>query len=486
MTHEAERDYEDQPTLFIFNNVFNREHAFRIYADDDISSSMVEEADFDPEQMTIILVHGWLGGIHNELWLSEAKNAALQGSFARRYNSAQFYTTSRNMSSSARNSSINNELPEMNYVNEDLKAQKNGDRQQRQHQYRYQSQSQSQKQQQQQHNHFRPNVIIVDWSEFAQGTLYTATQNSHKVARRLARLLEQLTTIGKLKPELMHCLGHSIGTHICGQAARKAFPPSRFDLDRPDYIPVGDPQIDNSLRAIRRNHLPRQRMGRITALDPGGFCYELGIKNETTYLGLRPSDAILVDAYYSNRSPFGNKYQVATYNVRINNGYFQRSCSVWRNPEVATEYFRAAVRFTLGNIGHNDILTCDHYFATRFASQLLPKSCSYVAYACDSYRNYLRGRCGLCNSPRQCYPMDFEYQRANASISNAIEQMLRYSTLKHDEFGKQQDLFGGETAQPPGGVPYASRQIYYMKVDYDKPYCGKFIMLQYIISYYII
>lgn len=461
LTHESERDYEDQPTLFVFNNVFNREHAFRIYADDDITSSMIEDADFDPEQMTIILVHGWLGGIHKELWLSEAKNAALQGSFARRYNSAQFYI---NQNTSFPNNLSSNIEPE-GYTSSrgPIEVRQKQQKKQKQH---YHDRTQ---------DHFRPNVIIVDWSEFAQGTLYTATQNSYKVSRRLARLLEQLVSVGKLRPELMHCLGHSIGTHICGQAARKAFPPSHSDLNEPDLIPVTDPQLNSSLNAINR-HLPRKRMGRITALDPGGFCYELGIRNESTYLGLRPSDAILVDAYHSNRSPFGNKYQVATYNVRINNGYFQQPCSVWRNPEIASEYFRAAVRFTLGNVGHNDILTCDHYFATRFASQLLPKSCSYVAYACDSYRNYLKGRCGLCNSPRQCYPMDFEYQRPNASISNAIERMLRYSTLRHDEFRRnRQGGSGGSlpTEGPPGGVPYANRQIYYMKVDYDKPYCGK-------------
>lgn len=416
---------------------------------------MIKEADFNPEQMTIILIHGWLGGIHNELWLTEAKNAALQGGFARLYNSAQFYLNQNISLSDNLSSSFENEPKNFFKSEESLQAQ----------------QQQHFVDQWHQGNHFRPNVIIVDWSEFARGTLYTATQNSYKVSRRLARLLEQLATVGKLKPELMHCLGHSIGTHICGQAARKAFPPSRFDLNEPDQIPANDPQLNSSLSALRR-HLPKKRMGRITALDPGGFCYELGIRNESTYLGLRPSDAILVDAYHSNRSPFGNKYQVATYNVRINNGYFQQPCSVWRNPEVASDYFRAAVRFTLGTIGHNDILTCDHYFATRFASQLLPKSCSYVAYACDSYRNYLKGRCGLCDSPRQCYSMDFEYQRPNASISNAIEQMLRYSTLmRQDQFGQKQGSLSNDG--PPGGVPYANRQIYYMKVDYDKPYCGK-------------
>lgn len=382
---ETDKDNEDQPTLFVFNKKEDKEHAFRIYADDDISGSMIEEAQFDANQMTYIFVHGWLGGIQNELWLSAAKNAALG---------------SDDLSGWDDNS-------------------KDGS------------------------HTFKPNSIIVDWSEFAQGSLYSATQNSFKVSRRLGRLLEQLANVGGLKPELMHCMGHSIGTHICGQAARYAFP--------------AQPRPANSSAP-----LTQRRFGRITGLDPGGFCYELGIRNETTYLGLKPSDALLVDAYYSNRSPFGNRYQVAHYNVRLNNGFFQQPCSVWRNPEVATLYFRAAVRFSLGNVGHNDILTCDHYFATRFAHQDPDASgCSYMAYACDSYRNFVRGKCGLCTATSQCYEMDFEYQRGQAAnVSHAREHIVKYSSYY--------------AAKLAHGVPYANRLTYYMLVTNEEPYCSEY------------
>lgn len=317
---------------------------------------MIAEAELDATQMTYIFVHGWLGGIQTELWLTQAKNAAM-------------------------------------------------------------SNNQTQ---------FKPNVIIVDWSYFANKNLYEATRNSLKVSQRLGKLLKQLVEVGKLKPELMHCLGHSIGTHICGQAARAAF------------------KADHSQQL--------SRFGRITGLDPGGFCYELGIRNESTYLGLRPSDAQLVDAYYSNRSPFGNKYQVAHFNVRLNNGFFQRSCSVWRNPERARDYFRTAIQVLLGRSSDHELITCDHYYATRFAARSSPgnqsaDNCSYLAYACDSYRDFRRGKCGLCTNHRQCYPMEFEYQRSSASQLHALNQLASYAT------------------SPPGGVAYDQRLTYYMRVD---------------------
>lgn len=406
LKHETDKDNEDQPILFAFNNNLNKEQAFRIYSDDEITESIIEEAQFDPHQMTLIFVHGWLGGIHKELWLSEAKNAALESSFMYRRDGWPWSGAAAAAGSRVRDSST---------------------------------------------PAFRPNVIVVDWSEFASGTLYTATQNSLKVSRRLARLLGQLADVGALRPNLMHCLGHSIGTHICGQAARQAFPSAI----------VSPPRIVQAER----------RFGRITGLDPGGFCYELDIKNETSYLGLRPSDALLVDAYYSNRSPFGNRYQVAQYNVRVNNGFFQGPCSVWKRPEVAREYFRAAMRWAFGgtaSVAGNEVLTCDHYFGTRFAHQLLPNTCSYVGYNCDSYRNYLRGKCGLCESPAQCFSMDFEYQVPNPSIEHALRHIRKHSSL-----------YSGGSPRPDaalvGGVPYEDRRTYFMRIADEEPYCSGYL-----------
>lgn len=390
---ETDRNNLDQPTLFVFKSQNERDRAFRIYSDDDVTYEMIEEAQLDPDQATVILVHGWLGGLHNEIWLAEAKNVALGTG------------------------------DELRMDRLDLDPGQDA-------------------------QEYRPNVIVVDWSEFAQGSLYSATENSYKVARRLARLLEQMARVGHLRPEYMHCLGHSIGAHICGQAARQAFPVQ--------------PQPTGSSLSLASRH----RFGRITALDPGGFCYELGIRNETKFPGLRPSDALLVDAYYSNRSPYGNMYQVAQYNVRLNNGFFQQPCSVWRNSTTATEYFRATMRFVLGNVGESETITCDHYFATRFAHQSLPEECSYVAYACDSYRNFLRGRCGHCNSPRQCYSMDFEYQRPFPSHRRAMEHIERHSSLLNSQFNQ------GTSDSPPGGVPYGQRRAYYMRVANREPYCS--------------
>jgi len=441
LKRETGRDNREQPTLFLFRNPFNKDKAFRIYSDDEITYDLIEEAEIDPRQATVIFVHGWLGGIHNEYWLSEAKNVALKSSDELYSKHSDSYIKERYQSS------IEDDLLEsfkdklqggatigLNKNHSDITN-------------KYEEPATVGRQ-------YRPNVIIVDWSEFAHGSLYTATQNSYKVASRLGKLLERLASVGHLRPELMHCLGHSIGAHICGQAARHAFPAT------------SDETTSDTWQTRSFGPFPR-RMGRITALDPGGFCYELGIRNETTYLGLRPSDALLTDAYYSNRSPFGNKYQVAQFNVRLNNGFFQTPCSVWRNSSVGAEYFRASVRFALGNVGHNDILSCDHYFATRLSHQEPRNECSYVAYACNNYRDFVRGRCGNCQSDGLgCYSMDFEYQRREPSNRHALEQIAAYSSTLNDNFAQH------SSALLPGSVPYHMRRPYYMRISTGHSYCS--------------
>lgn len=389
-SNAGDESHDDQPTLYVFNDRYNHDKAVRIYADDEITRDMLlREAQFDATQLTVLLVHGWLGGIHHEQWLSGVKNMA---------------ATMRGTSS---NSTV-----------------------------------------------FRPNIVVVDWSELAHGSLYSATRSSIVISRRLSRLLGELVRVGGLRPELMHCLGHSLGAHICGRAARLAFP----------SVPGAELSRNASLASLG----VAPRMGRITGLDPGGFCYELGVRDEHTYTGMKPSDAHIVDALYSNRVPFGNRHQVALYNVRINNAVTQPPCTLAGNAERARDYFRTAVSFLMGGsrAGGEEKLTCEHFFATRLAMQSPPNECSYVAYACSSYADYLSGRCGACEdaTPMRCYPMDFEFQRAQPSVQHALEHIARYAQHTPAPYSHRRPMFlrSGASEDEPRCAP-----LYRVRVRLD-------------------
>ncbi|CAH0383946.1 unnamed protein product [Bemisia tabaci] len=65
------------------------------------------------------------------------------------------------------------------------------------------------------------NVLIVDWSEGAAPPKYLlAVSNTRVVAREISRVLRYFSKQGANLSET-HCIGHSLGAHICGYVAKE-------------------------------------------------------------------------------------------------------------------------------------------------------------------------------------------------------------------------------------------------------------------------
>lgn len=275
-------------------------------------------------------------------------------------------------------------------------------------------------------------VILINWPKSAMGTLYQVFNNNFVIAKRLAKMFRWLKQSGNMDPSEWHCLGHSYGAHICGIASREAFGP--------------------------------RTMGRITSLDTGGFCYELGHEDTQNYYGLRPTDAKQVDAFVTNTSPFGNRHNIAQFNVRVGDGRYQpEQCSVWRSQSLAKQYFIAIIKWLFYVRDDSETIACEHYFSTRFAFQQLEEEqqCQYVAYLCDSYQSFVRGRCGICGYetgssgvPNQCYVMDFEYQQP----SEEARTMLQHQRTEIER------LYDSTSME---------KRLYYMLPSKEEPYCGE-------------
>jgi alpha-beta hydrolase superfamily lysophospholipase len=61
------------------------------------------------------------------------------------------------------------------------------------------------------------NVIAVDWQKGAQNPLYgEARANTKLVGEYLAELLGFLAQSTGAKLQEIHCMGHSLGAHVCG------------------------------------------------------------------------------------------------------------------------------------------------------------------------------------------------------------------------------------------------------------------------------
>lgn len=65
------------------------------------------------------------------------------------------------------------------------------------------------------------NVIIVDWSK-GNGLPYTqATANTQIVGADIAILVNKLIASHGASADRIHCIGHSLGAHICGYAGQR-------------------------------------------------------------------------------------------------------------------------------------------------------------------------------------------------------------------------------------------------------------------------
>ncbi|KAG9510245.1 Lipase member H, partial [Fragariocoptes setiger] len=261
-------------------------------------------------------------------------------------------------------------------------------------------------------NQFAGNFILVDYAITAKKGLFAMYPDTFTLSKRLANMLRMISAISGAKPETFHCLGHSYGSHICGIMSREAFGP--------------------------------REVGRITGLDPGGFCYERGTENVQTYKGLRPTDAIIVDTLMSSTTSWGINKNIGQFNIRVNRGYKHEQCSTVSNSTNARLLFEAVKQILTGAKDYNHLVTCDHYVATTIVSHRLPDECQQIAYLCRSYQDMERGRCGVCGDeagadgpPNQCYVVDYGYQQYNKEASDIISKQAQavraqYGTYNND------------------------------------------------------
>lgn len=188
------------------------------------------------------------------------------------------------------------------------------------------------------------NLIVADWRKGAQPNKYKsginpkirarrdlltkqmgyddAWINRHVVAEELLHLLHIVTR--QVDVSKIHMIGHSLGAHICGEAAFYYFE----DTD--------------------------QKVGRITGLDPAGPCFPY-LHNAPSKKRLDKTDAVFVDVWHTNVVDFGVPRPSGHVDFWFNGGKVQPFCSLanrLRNP-FSQKYFMSAVN---ANICSHDLV----------------------------------------------------------------------------------------------------------------------------------
>nr|XP_020861516.1 lipase member H isoform X3 [Phascolarctos cinereus] len=183
------------------------------------------------------------------------------------------------------------------------------------------------------------NVIVVDWNRGATNVVYSvASAHTWRVAEILKETIDQMLVSGASLDNI-YMIGVSLGAHIAG------FVGQMYD----------------------------GKLGRITGLDPAGPLFSGKPRNER----LDHTDAQFVDVIHSDTDLLGFKESLGNIDFYPNGGLDQPGC-----PQTifsGFEYFK-----------------CDHQRSVFLYLSSLKKDCDIIAYPCESYRDYLNGKCISC------------------------------------------------------------------------------------------
>lgn len=111
------------------------------------------------------------------------------------------------------------------------------------------------------------NVVIVDWGHYSIGEYLLTIPKSTKISKLVGQQLVNLFQSG-LNVNKFHCLGHSVGAHMCGIMSRE----------------------------IHRVSGGKYKLGRITGLDPAAPGFYPALLEKP----LSPKDAQFVDVIHSD------------------------------------------------------------------------------------------------------------------------------------------------------------------------------------------
>ncbi|XP_030841315.1 pancreatic triacylglycerol lipase-like [Strongylocentrotus purpuratus] len=187
------------------------------------------------------------------------------------------------------------------------------------------------------------NVILVDWSEGAQGPYRECHQNTRVVGREIGLLARFLNLETGMYYRDLHLIGMSLGAHVMGYAG--------------EFLPG---------------------IARITGLDPAGPNFRdegFDFRDNGPECRLDPTDAIFVDVMHTDGNDgtgLGQMMQLGHQDFYPNGARRQPGCG--------------DVDFWSG---------CSHLRAlTLFADTVRSLSCEFTAVPCESWARYQAGTCG--------------------------------------------------------------------------------------------
>ncbi|RNA40557.1 pancreatic lipase-related 2-like [Brachionus plicatilis] len=204
------------------------------------------------------------------------------------------------------------------------------------------------------------NVINVDWKDGAKGPNYfTAVENVEIAGNKVGSFIKE----AKIDPSKVHCIGHSLGAHVCGFAGKEI------------------------------------KVKRITGMDPAGPLFF----NRQSERRLNKNDADFVDIIHTDAGTLGIGKEVGHLDFFPNGGLFQAGCGLIHmlRKEAKILVLRLDPKFP-------EIIqiACSHNRAPAYFAESIISKCNFHSVPCDDYDGFANGRC-KCDPKTGCAPMGY-------------------------------------------------------------------------------
>ncbi|XP_076123279.1 lipase member H [Alosa pseudoharengus] len=225
------------------------------------------------------------------------------------------------------------------------------------------------------------NVIVVDWNRGAANINYwAAVKNTRKVADNMTAFILKMKERGT-PLSAFHLIGVSLGAHISG------------------FIGTN---LNGSI-------------GRITALDPAGPEFT----GKPPDSRLDPTDAQFVDAVHTDMDALGFRKPLGHIDYYPNGGGDQPGCP--KTILAGSEYFK-----------------CDHQRSVYLFMNSINQTCNLIAYPCESYLDFLDGKCLNCEKfgGEGCPSLGYDAIKWKNSLVKRGQTMTFFSTNNWSPFCK--------------------------------------------------
>ncbi|XP_068953671.1 pancreatic triacylglycerol lipase-like [Petaurus breviceps papuanus] len=238
------------------------------------------------------------------------------------------------------------------------------------------------------------NCICVDWKKGSR-TLYTqATQNVRVVGAEIAYFVDYLKNEFGYSLSNVHIIGHSLGSHIAGEAGRRS----------------------NGL------------IGRITGLDPAEPCFE-GTPEEVR---LDASDALFVDVIHTDAAPFLPNLGLGTSQIVGHLDFFPNGGK--EMPGCQKNILSSIVDINGIWEGTRDFVACNHLRSYKYYSDSILNPGGFSGYPCASYKVFEANKCFPC--PSGGCPQMGHYADRFAGKTAAMGQVFYLNTGDASNFAR--------------------------------------------------